>query len=320
MTAVAKAKPKISAVLCTHNPTTASINRVFRSLAAQDLPPEEWELIIVDNASREPLAFDLDWQKNAVCVQEQRLGLTFARATGIQAASAELIVFVDDDNLLDTSYFKEAYRIATEWPQLAVWGGAIYPEFEVPPDAELEAYAWRLLALRDPKLPCWSNVPTCSEAQPFGAGMCVRQAIGLAYVQYMNDCDLILIDRQGDQMVGLGDADICRFACKQGVGTGVFPSLKLIHIIPRHRTTKHYLLRANEQLTYALHLSRFKWDGVIPEKGASIKPLARLMFHSIVANRTRRSFFLGSVKSSWRARREILRMRIGPKMDEVNRS
>ena len=52
-----------SVVICTHNPRQNYLERTLDSLRAQTLPSHKWELILVDNASREPVAdkCDLTW-------------------------------------------------------------------------------------------------------------------------------------------------------------------------------------------------------------------------------------------------------------------
>ena len=92
-----------SVIICTHNPRSDYFARVLDGLRNQTLPLDKWELLIVDNASRVPLAsnWDISWHPATRHILESRLGLAPARRRGIQEASADLIIFVDDDNVLD---------------------------------------------------------------------------------------------------------------------------------------------------------------------------------------------------------------------------
>ena len=94
----------ISVIICSHNPRPEYLRRTLEALKAQTLPTKDWELLLVDNASKEPLAgrFDLSWHPNARHVRENELGLTTARLRGIREAHSDLLVFVDDDNVLRT--------------------------------------------------------------------------------------------------------------------------------------------------------------------------------------------------------------------------
>jgi GT2 family glycosyltransferase len=140
----------VSVVIPTHNPRSDYLARVIESLRHQTLPHEQWELLVVDNASREKVEgrVDIGWQPNARVVREGRLGLTFARLRGFAEAKGQLIVMVDDDNVLASEYLETAVRIAEERPMLGAFGGKCLPEFEHEPEEWL-ASVTSGLGLRD---------------------------------------------------------------------------------------------------------------------------------------------------------------------------
>src|SRR5215469_3434736 len=123
-----------SVVICTHNPRPDYFARVLDGLRNQTLPLHKWELLIVDNVSQVPLAsrWDISWHPSARHILENQLGLSRARRRGIREASADLIIFVDDDNVLDETYLAEAIKIKQDWPSLGAWGsGSIVGDLEV---------------------------------------------------------------------------------------------------------------------------------------------------------------------------------------------
>ena len=70
----------ISVVICSHNPREDYLRRVLAALKAQTLPKEQWELLLIDNASKEPLAGRwVFWHPYARIIRENQLGLTPAR-------------------------------------------------------------------------------------------------------------------------------------------------------------------------------------------------------------------------------------------------
>lgn len=88
-----------------------------------------------------PLAsdWDLSWHPRGRHVVESELGLSAARRCAIKKSTSDLLVFVDDDNVLDPAYIARAVEIKGHWPQLGTWGsGTIIPEFEVQPAEYLE--------------------------------------------------------------------------------------------------------------------------------------------------------------------------------------
>src|SRR4051812_45171677 len=124
---------QLSVILCTHNPRADYLRRTLEGLRAQSLALHEWELIIVDNASRTPLAgtLDLKWHPLGEVGREDEVGLTAARLRGIATARAETLVWVDDDNILAPNYLELAAELGRTWPQLGVWGcGHFEPEWE----------------------------------------------------------------------------------------------------------------------------------------------------------------------------------------------
>ena len=106
----------LSAIICTHNPRPDYLTRCLTSLEAQTLPREKWELILVDNASVSDKAPrpDLSWHPQSRLVYEEELGLTPARLRGIRETTGDLLVFVDDDNVLDPDFLETAVRTAEE--------------------------------------------------------------------------------------------------------------------------------------------------------------------------------------------------------------
>src|SRR5450755_2959221 len=171
-----------SVIICTHNPRQKSLERTLGSLRAQTHPSHKWELILVDNASTEPIAdkWDLSWHPSGRHVLEPELGLSSARQRGIQVSLGRLLIFVDDDNVLAPDYLSEALRIESDYHFLGVWGsGSIVLEFEVEPANHLKSLLpW--LGLRHVEQPVWSNSISCSDATPIGAGLCVRPHVGKA--------------------------------------------------------------------------------------------------------------------------------------------
>src|SRR3989337_147732 len=96
----------LSVIICTHNPRPDYLRRALDALKAQTLPLEQWELLFIDNASRERLAdlWDISWHPHARHVRESELGLTPARLRGIQESRGEVLVFIDDDNVLASDF------------------------------------------------------------------------------------------------------------------------------------------------------------------------------------------------------------------------
>ena len=252
------ARIPLSVVVCAHNPRRAYLDRVLRSLREQTLRPDAWELVLVDNDSRDSIAdvYDLSWHVRSRHIAESKLGLTPARMRGIAESGGETIVFVDDDNVLDRDYLEVALRIAAERPWIGAWGGRVEPEFEVPPPAWLSPYL-PMLAVNEVPTAQWSNYANPCATPPSGAGMCVRRSVAEAWVlRRASDPRLAALGRTGTSLASSEDIDLAFTACDLGLGTGRFPELRLLHLIPKERVELGYVLRLIENVIASQILMR----------------------------------------------------------------
>lgn len=248
----------ISVITCTHNPRPEYLDRTLSALKAQSLSVEQWELLVIDNASDRPLAagLDLSWHPGARVIREDQLGLTPARLRGIREAGTEVLVFVDDDNVLDADYLAIALKISQEWSMLGAWGGQCLPEFEQDPPEWTHRF-WEFLGIRMFDQDRWSNLPQW-EATPIGAGLCVRKAVAVAYgSSVLTNPNRAALDRQGNLLLGCGDMDLAYTACDMGLGIGIFTALKLFHLMPPARLEEAYLLKMVEQSVYSRVMLNF---------------------------------------------------------------
>ena len=272
---------QISVIVCTHNPRADLLARTLDGLRDQTLPSAQWELIIVDNASRVPVAADLSWHPAARIVVEAELGLTHARLRGIAEARSDLLVWVDDDNILAPDYLARAAAIGVERADLGVWGcGHFDPEWEVAPAPELTPFL-EYLAVGSKPQDSTSREPFAYSSLPPGAGMCVRAAVARAYADSVrNDPRRKLLGRSGVSLGGCEDFDVGQAAIRHGLGTGVFVRLRITHLMPAARVRKEYLERLVEGHAYSTTILYHLYDRPAskPRRGL-LACLHRLNYH-----------------------------------------
>ena len=246
---------ELSVIIPTHNPDEGRMRRTLAGLRAQTLPTDQWETLVVDNASVpgvEVLPLKEFAPANLRVVREPQLGLTSARQRGFTAARAPLCVLVDDDNVLAPDYLMHVVRLFGAHPRVGALGGKCLPEFEAePPDWAREFLP--LLALRDlGDQPCISEglrPPGAvrnqypAEAAPIGAGMAIRRDVAAHWLAA--SAGSTLSDRRGRELTSGGDNDIVFTLLKHGWAVGYFPELVLTHLIPASRLTVDYLARLN---------------------------------------------------------------------------
>ncbi|MEA5573961.1 glycosyltransferase [Calothrix sp. UHCC 0171] len=263
-------KPAISVIICTHNPRRNYLDKVLSALQAQTLLLEKWEIILVDNASKQVLSseIDLGWHPQSRHIREETLGLTPARLRGIKEAAADTLVFVDDDNVLDSDYLEVALRISKDYPFIGAWGGQIKGEFEVPPPDWTQPY-WEYLGIREFDQDKWSSLLHQHDTTPCGAGMCVRKMVADKYSNLVkNDSRRLHLGRQGldtqaQILFSCEDTDLAFTACDVGLGTGQFKDLKMTHLIPASRLEEEYLVKLVEGIIYS-HKILDSFRGLLP--------------------------------------------------------
>lgn len=283
----------ISVITCSHNPRADYLARVFEGLQAQTIDPTRWEFILIDSASSDPLAsrIDLTWHPRARCVREDELGLTRARLRGIAESTGELLLFVDDDNVLDPDFFEQVVHIARERPDIGAWSGATRPGFDSPAPAWTRRH-WGNLVIRDVPRDMWSNLPMLPDTMPCGAGLCVRRSVGAHYAMlHQNGKRAFALDRNGASLLSGGDNDLAACACDIGLGVGIFGALKLTHLIPAERLRESYLLSLAENIALSTIILR----SFRSPEGAIVRPsfkrrLADAIRPLMMSSRERRIF------------------------------
>lgn len=285
----------ISVIICTHNPRRQYIDRTLKALKSQTLSMEQWELLLIDNASNKNLALEIDlsWHPFSRYVREEKLGLTHARLRGFREATAEIFVFADDDNVLDTDYLKNTVEILQRNPRLGAIGGKSLPEFEIAPEP------WFIqtgpgLGLRDlgdkVQVCYWAEASTEAtelprqypKFAPIGAGLVLRRQAGEIYAERMaGNSTRLALGRTGKQLISGEDNDIVLTILEAGWGVGYFPQLQLTHLISARRLTKDYLAQLNRASTRS-------WVQVLDVHG--IRPWQKIPRWTVLPRKVRAFF------------------------------
>lgn len=232
---------KVSVIICTRNPRADVFPRVLAALAGQTLPAADWEVIVIDNGSAPPVSVTRQpGHPDVRVVVEPEPGLTRARIRGIRESRGDLLIFVDDDNLLDPNFLESALRLAASFPQIGVFGGRISGEFEVAPPEWLAPFLPHLALAEFPRDE-WSSLADDRAVLPCGAGLCVRRSAAETWARHVeSDPRRLALDRTGDKTLACGDTDFVLTSLDHGYGSGRFTALHLTHVIPASRLEYAY--------------------------------------------------------------------------------
>jgi glycosyltransferase involved in cell wall biosynthesis len=305
--------PLISVITCSHNPRADYLARVVAALRTQTLFPDQWEYLLVDSGSTDPLQrrIDLSWHPHSRCVREEEAGLTRARLRGIAEAAGDLLIFVDDDNVLDLDFLEQAIHIYHTRPDIGSWSGASRPGFDEPAPSWTRRH-WGNLVIRDVPRDMWSNLPMLPDTMPCGAGLCVRRSVANHYATLHREGKRpFALDRNGESLLSGGDNDLAACACDVGLGVGVFGALRLTHLIPANRLRESYLVSLAENIalsTVILRSFRVSSNAFAP---LSLKRrVADVLRSFIMSSRERRVF--RAVRRGERRARELLASMAAP--------
>jgi glycosyltransferase involved in cell wall biosynthesis len=133
--------PFVSVVTPTHE-RPQQVVALVRSILASAYPEARYEILVVDNAPSSNATADLIEQTFGDCrqvryVREDRPGTSHARNCGVAAARGDIVVFADDDELVDEHWLTEMVRGFGAADDVASVTGLI-----VPLESETLAQGW----------------------------------------------------------------------------------------------------------------------------------------------------------------------------------
>lgn len=255
----------ISVIICTYNPHPEFLIETVESIENQLY--KDFELIIVDNNSTIPLS-SLPFIKennNIKVTIETKQGLTAARWAGVRAAKYEILVFVDDDNILDSSYLLNAERIVRENPNIGMLSGRILPRFEIAPKKWFSRYEGMIAIKRYSNLDGLYLIENNSNLHytdifPIGAGMIVKKTnMEDYYLIHLDNVSNYIEGRKGNELTSAEDIDYAFFCLSNNLKVGISTDLQLTHIIPEFRLSMPYLIKLSTSSLYSCYLVNKKW-------------------------------------------------------------
>ncbi|MEO6231195.1 MAG: glycosyltransferase [Ferruginibacter sp.] len=235
-------------IICTHNPNEQLLNRLLTALQQIENPGLIQELIIVDNNSTGSLA-ELKSVRDFVVsnsrvriITESKPGLTNARIAGIKLATADWIIFFDDDNEPAVNYLSHSASLVNQYPQVGAWGpGNVSVEFFGKPVENWILNFKHLFQLRYASEIKFSNKKDYQDCYPHGTGLVISKKIAVDYIALYETGALTLSDRVGKSLSSGGDTQMVLLTIKNGLYAGISPHLNINHLIESKKANLTYL-------------------------------------------------------------------------------
>jgi len=242
----------LTVIICTYN-RAKYIGNLLESIAANDLDKKEYEILLVDNNCTDNTreiceafaAAHHDVQFRYTNESEQ--GLSAARNRGIKEAKGDVLVYVDDDALVDTWYLRTIAEYMSVHPEISAIGGKILPLYETEEPKWMSPYTKTLLT-------AWMDFG--DEVRPFprgkfpGGGNSAYRAVVFQKVGLFNT----ELGRKGNSLMGAEEKDIYDKMNAMGMKYMYVPGMMLHHIIPQRKLEQDYF----DKWTYQIGVSERK--------------------------------------------------------------
>lgn len=227
---------RLTVALCTYN-RADFLRQTLAGLAAQNFPRDQFEVLVIDNNSRDHTAAVVAEfaasRPTPRHILETQQGLDYARNRAIAEARGDIILFADDDILVQPDWLAQmlAPFASAAAEKIGAVGGEVIPVFPdgLPPwVAEWHAP----LAFRA------DAGPLPSRHSPMGANLAIPRAV-FAQVGIFHTA----LDRAAGNYFSGGDSEMVRRIRAAGFEIWFAPAAAVRHQMPESRTTFRYAAR-----------------------------------------------------------------------------
>ena len=214
-----------------------TLPEVLKAYCKLDSPNDGWNLIIVDNGSTDStkeIIASFRSRLPLTYVFEPTLGKSAALNTGLRGVTGDLVVMTDDDALPRPDWLVQMRLAADSQPSFSIFGGAIVPHWEIPPEDWILKPPQYILSITDPS---WEDGPTVA-ASVYGPNMAVRSEVIRAGYRFDASLGpvgpLYLMGEDTEFVQRLSKAGFRAWHCKRAV---------VAHMIRREQMKKKWMLR-----------------------------------------------------------------------------
>ena len=232
---------RLSLIIPTHN-RARQLLAALESVVRQDMPPGEWECVVVNNNSTDDTparfaAFAARYPAlNLRMVTETGPGVSYARNRGIAETSAPYMAFIDDDERINAGFIRAYVEFFDAHPDAVVAGGRIIAEYVSVRPAWMSKYV---------EMPIANPMDFGERVRPFPAGrvpgggnMAFRRA-GLAGYGGFDPT----LGRVNGELIGGEENDFFERLLLGGETIWYVPGAVMWHIIPPAKLTGAYFRR-----------------------------------------------------------------------------
>ncbi|HEX4052638.1 MAG TPA: glycosyltransferase [Tepidisphaeraceae bacterium] len=264
----------VSILICTHNRADI-LRRTLQSLAELCIPAQSrFEVIVVGNACTDHTDRVVDAAKADIAfpvryVVENQIGLSIARNRAIQAATGQIMAFLDDDVWVEPDWAIELLRVYHDYPADVVGGRVdLWWESGAAPEWLNPGYYWLLSACNHGN----KTFRMRDGIGAIGANFSFRGGVLSRIGGFRED-----LGRIGNEMLAGEETDFVERAMAAGFKAFHVPSVRVRHWVPASRATPEYLASAmrGTARSRAIMKHHFGLWNVVRSVGGNLYLLAR---------------------------------------------
>jgi len=222
----------ISVVVCTYN-RCDDLQWVLQSLILQDYPVSDFEILVVDNNSKDSTKDVVSKFKQVRYILEEKIGLSHARNRGIKESRGAIIAFIDDDAGADKSWLSKLYKVYREEKDVGCVGGQVILDWHTDKPSwwlpELNTslsgvdYAQERTRVSYPRYPYGTNISYKTD---------VLKVVGSFGTE---------LGRKGSKLLAGEETELCLRMEKKGYKIFYEPEAIVFHRVESSRLTKSYI-------------------------------------------------------------------------------
>jgi len=227
----------ISVVVCTYNRANL-LRNTLKSLEAQKNVNFDWELILVNNNSKDHTKEVVNEFVNKIpnlkYLFESKQGVSFAKNRGVRETKGKVIALTDDDVLVNPFWLSKIYEFFRKNPNVACIGGKVLPLWEEDPPSWLTKSFYSYLALLDlGDEPIRMNSPDL-----WGANLSIRKTMFEKYGGFDEK-----IGRFGKKLYSGEETLFLLRLLNNNEEVFYIPWIEVKHFVPKERMKKNYFRR-----------------------------------------------------------------------------
>ena len=232
-------KVNVSVLICTYN-RASFLSKLLQSLVEQQFEGKH-EIVIVDNNSTDDTrAVAEQWMSRASADLQIRYvfaaqqGLSYARNVGVEAATGDVVAFVDDDAVVEKDWLQRVIDNMAD-QSFACVGGMVIPAWSEPPP---EWITFELFPSIGGSIHGDERRVMTGNLYPMGGNMAVRKRWYRALGGFN-----INMGRVGKGLATAAEVEFADRLRRAGGITLYDPQMIIHHHVPPSRMTKEYFLR-----------------------------------------------------------------------------